>query len=62
LGGAVALYGADQYKELGFRGVIIENSFTSMSEIVDKVFRIAKYVKWLILRNHWNSLERVKKL
>lgn len=40
LGGAVAMYAAVKYPWL-FRGVIIENTFTSMGAMVDKVMFIA---------------------
>ncbi len=42
-----------------FRGVILENTFTSMSEMVDKVMFVAKYFKSLILANHWRSVDIV---
>lgn len=61
LGGAVALYTASKYPHL-FRGVIIENSFTSMSAMVDYLFPYLNYLKIFILRNHWNSFSLVSQL
>ena len=55
LGGAVAMYTAVKYHWF-FRGVIIENTFTSMGAMVDKVMFIAGYFKALILCNQWNTL------
>jgi fermentation-respiration switch protein FrsA (DUF1100 family) len=59
LGGAVAIYTASQYKQL-FRGVIVENTFTSMGDMVDKIFFFLRYFKFLILRNYWQSIDLVK--
>jgi len=61
LGGAVAIHTAVKYPNL-FRGVIIENSFTSISDMVDVIFWFAKYFKFLILRNYWTSIDLVNKI
>lgn len=61
LGGAVTLYTASKYPDL-FRGVIAENTFTSMSAMVDKVMPFAKNFKHYILKNHWKSIDIVKEL
>ena len=37
LGGAVALYAADRYRHR-VKGVVVENTFTSLSDVVGKVF------------------------
>ena len=60
LGGAVAISTlaskGDQYK---VRGVIIENSFTSMPDMVDALFGPLAYMKWFILKNYWPSLSKI---
>ena len=61
MGGAVAIHTAVKYPNL-FRGVIIENSFTSISDMVDVIFWFAKYFKFLILRNYWTSIDLVNKI
>jgi fermentation-respiration switch protein FrsA (DUF1100 family) len=61
LGGAVALYTAAKYPHM-FRGVIVENTFTSMSDMVDVVFFFMKHFKGLILRNYWTSIDLVGRI
>ena len=61
LGGAVAIYTGAQYPNL-FRGLIIENTFTSMGDMVDHIVYFLKYVKRLVLRNKWNSLDLVREI
>eukprot|EP00347_Sterkiella_histriomuscorum_P019586 403341064 len=58
LGGAVAIYMASQYPTL-FRGMIVENTFTSMGDMVDHLLFFAKHVKQFILKNHWTSEDLV---
>lgn len=45
-----------------FRGVIVENTFTSISEMVDIVFFFVRYFKGLILRNYWTSIDLVGRI
>ncbi len=45
-----------------FRGAIIENTFTSISDMVDVVFFFLKYFKGLILRNYWTSIDLVSRI
>jgi hypothetical protein len=54
LGGAVAVYMVQENSHL-FRGLIIENTFTSISEMVDKMFFFLKPIKWLVLKIGWNN-------
>jgi alpha-beta hydrolase superfamily lysophospholipase len=54
LGGAVAIYMADQNPNL-FRGLIVENTFTSISAMADALYWPLKPVKSLILKIGWNS-------
>lgn len=43
-----------------FRGAIIENTFTSISDMVDTIFFFVKHFKSLILRNYWMSIDLVE--
>ena len=58
LGGAVSVHTATKYPHL-FRGVVLENTFTSIPDMVDELFFFAKYFKRLILNNHWPSIDHV---
>mmetsp|Transcript_8365 Transcript_8365/g.10999 ORF Transcript_8365/g.10999 Transcript_8365/m.10999 type:complete len:134 (-) Transcript_8365:200-601(-) len=58
LGGAVATYLATQNPDQ-FRGVILENTFTSISDMVDHLMVYISYFKNLILRIGWRSIDRV---
>lgn len=55
LGGAVAIHTITKYPHI-FRGLIIENTFTSIPDMVDKIFFFLKYLKFLVLRNYWTSI------
>ena len=59
LGGAVAIYTANEYPDL-FQGMIIENTFTSIEDMADVLFFFAKHFKYYILRNHWRSYDIVE--
>ncbi|CAM9282963.1 unnamed protein product [Scytosiphon promiscuus] len=61
LGGAVALSGADRYPDL-LRGVIVENTFVSVSHMVDQLLPFLKGIKWLVLRLDWNNEEKARRL
>ena len=64
LGGAVAIHMASQKPSL-FRGLVVENSFTSISDMADVLFPILKYIKWakmMILRIGWDSDKTVPNL
>lgn len=58
LGGAVSVHTATKYPHL-FRGIVLENTFTSIADMVDELFFFAKYFKRLILSNHWPSINHV---
>ena len=62
LGGAVALHTAalSQYKDQ-FLGVIVENTFTSVLDMIDLVFPIFKFFKFLV-RNPWKSIDQVRNI
>ena len=64
LGGAVALALATR-KDLGdvpIKGLIVENTFTSISDLVDKIFPFVKFLKPFILRLKWESIKRISSL
>jgi len=67
LGGAVGTYLAalnesetkeDLYRH-GFNGLVLENTFTSIDDMVDHIFSIVRLFKSLILRMHWNTAELI---
>ena len=59
LGGATAIYMAETYPNL-FRGLIIESTFTSISDIASVLFPfLNKPLKRLLLRIDWNNKKRV---
>jgi fermentation-respiration switch protein FrsA (DUF1100 family) len=57
----VAIYTAAQYPNL-FRGVIIENTFTSMSDMVDHLLSYLRFIRGFILRNKWSSIDLVSQI
>ncbi|CDW81715.1 serine protease family s09x [Stylonychia lemnae] len=61
LGGAVGIYAATLYPKY-FRGLIFENTFTSMGAMVDHLFKFFGFFKYLILRNKWNSIDLVSSI
>jgi len=68
LGGAVALnliHNLDAKAKHIIKGVIIESTFTSISDMADQIFEFLQaipMIKALILRNKWDSLSLVGKL
>jgi len=61
LGGAVSIYGLSN-TEHKVAGVILENTFTSISDMVDIIFPKLAKLKSLLLRNHWNTKDRIQML
>ncbi|CAM9169507.1 unnamed protein product [Ectocarpus sp. 12 AP-2014] len=61
LGGAVALAGADRYPDL-VRAVIVENTFISVSHMVDQLMPMLSGIKWLVLRLRWDNEEKARRL
>lgn len=59
LGGAVGIYSVTNLETYPVKGIIIENTFTSISDMVDKIFPFLKYFKLLIQKNFWNSISRI---
>lgn len=60
LGGAVALSLIPKYQQ-DIRGIIIENTFTNISDMIDVLMPYLKFVKWLS-RNQWRNDEMVTKM
>ena len=61
LGGAVAIWLAYHYPT-DIHGIIIENTFLSIPDMVDVLLPYVKYIKWLVLRISWNSKEYIREL
>jgi len=58
LGGACAIKVCSMHQG-EVRGLILENTFTSISDMVDMLFPILKYMKRWILRMKWPSIDRI---
>jgi len=61
LGGAVAINLAAKHQD-EIRGVMLENTFTNISAMADKLFPFLFYVKPLVLRMNFPSLESIEKI
>lgn len=61
LGGAVAIYLQSTFN-YSIKGLILENTFLSISDLVDKLFPILKPFKNLLLRNRWESKNLIMKI
>ena len=61
LGGAVGTYAASLKPDL-FDGVILENTFTSMSDVVDDLFYLVSFFKPLVLRIDWDTRSLITEL
>ena len=61
LGGAVAFHLADyaQRQDIPLAGVIVENTFTSISAMVDQLMPFLTLIKALVLRIGWDSTQIV---
>lgn len=44
------------------RGVIVENTFISVSHMVDQLLPLLTSIKWLVLRLKWNNEEKARRL
>ena len=42
--------------------MIVENTFLSVSHMVDEVLPLLKSIKWLVLRLKWNSEQKARRL
>lgn len=61
LGGAVAVHLCSKRKE-NIQGLILENTFTSIGQMVDHIFPFISFLKQVILCIDWNSLDAIKDL
>lgn len=61
LGGAVAISLAAKCSD-EICGLIVENTFTCISDMVDQLFPLLKYFKKYILRLDWSSYKRIRKI
>ncbi|ETO16908.1 hypothetical protein RFI_20428 [Reticulomyxa filosa] len=63
LGGAVAIYLASQHSN-ELAGVILENTFTCISDMVKKVFRFLDFdiIKKYMLRLEWRSIDLINQI
>jgi len=59
LGGAVAISLVSTH-DTKFCGLIVENTFTSISDLVDFLFPFLAYIKKWVLRLSWDSKTRIK--
>ncbi|EGR34719.1 phospholipase carboxylesterase domain protein [Ichthyophthirius multifiliis] len=64
LGGALTIYVAAEHN-YNVKGYIIENTFTSISDMVDIVFPQLKYIQFIknkLITNKWESINRIDKI
>lgn len=61
LGGAVGVYGTQFYQN-DLRGLILENTFSSMAASVDDTNWLFRLLRPIILANYWPSDERIKNI
>jgi len=61
LGGAVGIHLCSKREEV-IQGIILENTFCSISEMVDRIFPYVSFMKHYILKIDWNSIDLIKTL
>merc|ERR1712224_484649 len=61
LGGAVAIY-VTSSRHYDIAGLIVENSFTNIPDMVDSIFPYLASIKNLVLRNFWPNDQRISKI
>ena len=61
LGGAVAIYSMSS-RNYNIAGLILENTFTSIPDMVEVIFPAVSFLKGLVLRNYWPSNKRISKI
>lgn len=65
LGGAVAaasIAGLSQEKLDKIDGLILENTFTSIPDMADRMFSVLAYFKGLVLTNYWRTIDVVREI
>lgn len=61
LGGAVATY-TTVHSKRKFKGIILENTFLSIDDMVDSIFPYLSTFKKLLLANHWRTVDIITKV
>ena len=61
LGGAVSIYVCSEFN-FRVRGLILENTFTSLSHLVDTIMPYVRLLKKWLLKNFWPSIDRIHKI
>jgi hypothetical protein len=61
LGGAVSIALAEKFPEV-VGAVIVENTFESIGRMVDVLMPYVRYLKALVLRIQWNSIDKIQQL
>lgn len=61
LGGAVSISLAERFPN-NIHGIIVENTFLSISKMVDVLMPFLKYLKKYVLKINWNSDYKIKQL
>lgn len=61
LGGAVVNYVMTN-SDYPVAGIILENTFTSISDLIDIMFPLLAFMKKIIQRNFWPSIDRINKI
>ena len=63
LGGAVGIYAANEFQsKYKIRGLILENTFTSINDIVSNLVPSIKSLSSIILQKQWPSLSRIRSI
>lgn len=65
LGGAVAAHAVSSLPDRGTKfidGLVLENTFTSIDAMADAMFSYIAKLKWLVLTNHWRTIDLVSKI
>ena len=47
--------------QLEFNGLVIENPFASMDEMIDRKIKIS-LIRKLVLRNNWRNIDNISKV
>eukprot|EP00288_Rhodomonas_lens_P014413 CAMPEP_0177695300 /NCGR_PEP_ID=MMETSP0484_2-20121128/3383_1 /TAXON_ID=354590 /ORGANISM="Rhodomonas lens, Strain RHODO" /LENGTH=315 /DNA_ID=CAMNT_0019206215 /DNA_START=115 /DNA_END=1062 /DNA_ORIENTATION=- len=61
LGGAVAIHAAERHPDL-VKALIVENTFTSIPDMVDALMPVICWFKSLVLRIEWRSIDVIPQL
>jgi len=61
-GGGAAIYGVSTFDDMPIKGLILENTFTSLKDVILHKYSYLKLLFWLIITEKWPSLERIQKI